>query len=278
MDNVLISMTSIPGRARFLAQTLKSLVTQTAGIPQIAIYLPEQYHRFSAQEVAEHRSTIEGITTPFKNISIHSVSRDLGPLTKMAYAVTDPKVKSEFQRVVFVDDDLIYSPQLLANFDGHPTNSCLSQSGNWLTTFSKHSTNSHLAYGRALKSRGWKYRLLRLKQKFFSRTAQKPSPHSSSGYTQLIEGWSGVSVDPNWFDEEILDIPANLFNADDVWISGYLEFKKIGIYVPSGCALPTDNGTSDVDALKSITDIKNSPSIVYRSAIEHCQQRWNIWR
>lgn len=278
MDKVLISMTSIPGRARFLTKTLDSVVTQTIGIPQIVIYLPEKFERFSALESNEHRLAVSEIVKPFANITIKSVTEDLGPLTKMAYAVTDPTIRSEFDRVVFIDDDLIYSPKFLINFDGHPRSACLSQSANWLNTFTKCQTKSHLNYGNPLKSRGVSYRLSRVRQFLSGTTGCKPCPHTCSGYAQLIEGWSGVSVDPMWFDEEILDIPRRLMNADDVWISGYLESRKIGIYVPSGCELPTDNGGSRVDGLKSLTDSENAPEAIYSAAVQHCQERWNIWR
>lgn len=266
MDNAIIAMASIPGRAKFLDKTLRSLLDQTTGAPQIVIYLPERYKRFSVAETNEHRATVAQIIKPMATVTIKPVKQDLGPLTKMACAVTDSEIRLEFQRVVLVDDDLIYSPTFLVNFDGHPKDAGVSQSANWLDTFTNYKTNSNLNYGKPLKSRSISYRLSRVKQLLTPKVNNKPPPHTNSGYAQLIEGWSGVSVNPIWFDEEILDIPERLMNADDVCISGYLESKKIGKYVPGGCELPDDKGGSQVNGLKSLIDSEKTTNAVYSLA------------
>ena len=108
-------------------------------------------------------------------------------------------------------------------------------------------------------------------------SSKKPSPWVKGGFIDLLEGWSGVSVDPNWFDDEILNIPEDISRADDVWISGYLESRKIGIFVLPGCKLAIDNGSSEVSSLKGETGELNSVENVYTRAVEHCRARWGIW-
>lgn len=194
----------------------------------------------------------------------------------MAYCVTDPLIRSQFDRVIFVDDDLIYSPKFLDNFE-QPNDDCITQSGNNLDTSTKYNTSTHIQYGAPPKIRGMSYRFKRAIQ-LVTGNKVKPSKFTGSGYVQLIEGWSGVSIDPLWFDDEILDIPNEIARADDVSTSGYLESRGIGIYVPKNCELPTDNGSSEVNPLKNPKNTNFRPNRVHTRAVEYCMKRWIIWR
>ena len=150
----------------------------------------------------------------------------------------------------------------------------MTQSGTWLDRYTPYSRRTVNPYGRPPKFKGLSYRLRRLMHLF---SIGKPSPWVKGGFIDLLEGWSGVSVDPNWFDDEILRIPEDISRADDVWISGYLESRKIGIYVLPDCKLGIDNSSSEVSSLKGETGDRNSVENVYTRAVEYCRARWGIW-
>lgn len=269
-------MTVIPGRTSRLSETLKSLKRQNIPKTPIRIYIPERFQRTDISSSPNFIKSLSQIIQNFDDVELIPVDKDLGPLTKMAYCVTDPLIRSQFDRVIFVDDDLIYSPKFLDNF-GQPNHDCITQSGNNLDTFTQYSTNSHAQYGAPPKIRGMPYRYKRVVQ-LVTGNKVKPAKFTRSGYVQLIEGWSGVSVDPLWFDDEILEIPKEIARADDVWISGYLESKGIGIFVPKNCELPTDNGCSEINPLKNPENTNLLPDRVYTRAVEHCMKRWGIWQ
>ena len=58
-----------------------------------------------------------------------------------------------------------------------------------------------------------------------------PSKTISSGYVDILEGWGGVLVRPEFFDEEAFEIPDILWSVDDVWLSGCLERLNIPIWL-----------------------------------------------
>jgi hypothetical protein len=50
-----------------------------------------------------------------------------------------------------------------------------------------------------------------------------------SGYIDILEGWDGVVVRPEFFDDFAWQIPDILWTVDDVWLSGCLERQGIPI-------------------------------------------------
>lgn len=66
-------------------------------------------------------------------------------------------------------------------------------------------------------------------------TRQKSPPwmvsRHESGYADIAEGFMGVLVRPEFFDDEAFDIPTILWAVDDVWLAGCLARKDIPIWV-----------------------------------------------
>lgn len=268
----LISLTTIPSRISGISLTLKSLCSQIEPADKIRVYIPNQYDRFTKASESIYHPILDNILKLDSRIEIINVLDDLGPLSKIAFAVNDPSVKKDFDRVIFVDDDQIYSPTFVSAFKNNQKY-CLTQTGTSLNRYTPYITKSSLKYGSQPKFKGLIYRLKRI----VSLGKQKPSPWTTEGFIDLVEGWGGVCVNPNWFDEEFLEIPYDIRRADDVWISGYLESRGIGILVLPNCSLPIDNGSSEIDSLKGEITQDQSPEAVYTRAVDICRQRWGIW-
>jgi len=275
MPRHLITFSTIPQRVKNIDSTLASLCTQLGHGDAIKIYIPLIVKRLNKEISNNDIKAIAEIEKKYPRVSVQYIDEDLGPLTKMAYAVRDPIIRNNFDRVIFVDDDQVYDKNFLERFNKHYylDKTCLTQSGTWLNRYTPYSRRTLNPYGRPPRFKGFSYRIRRLARLFF---VSKPSPWVKGGFIDLLEGWSGVSVDPNWFDDEILNIPEDISRADDVWISGYLESRKIGIYVIPNCILALDNGSSEISSLKGEVE-KNSVESVYSRAVEHCRSRWNIW-
>ena len=61
---------------------------------------------------------------------------------------------------------------------------------------------------------------------------EKPSfkKFRSGGYVAIGEGYGGFMVKPQFFDKTMWDIPPVMWTVDDVWLSGHLDSKGIGIW------------------------------------------------
>ena len=271
-SRTLITLTTIPSRIPRISMTLKSLCLQTEPVDKIRVYIPNQYERFTKSCERTYRPILDNILDLDPRIEIIDVIDDLGPLSKIAFAAIDPSVKNDFDRVIFVDDDHIYAPTFVSAF-GNNQKYCLTQTGTSLDRFTPYQTKAALKYGLQPRFKGLTYRLNRIMR----RGATKPSPWTTRGFVDLVEGWGGVCVNPRWFDDEFLEIPHDIRRADDVWISGYLESRGIGILVLPNCSLPKNTDNDEIDSLKGEQAFGQDPVAVYTRAVEVCRQRWNIW-
>jgi hypothetical protein len=269
----LISLTTIPSRIAKIEMTIKSLCLQSAKVDKIRIYIPKKYERFTKQNKVSLKLILDNILDLDPRIEIIEVLDDIGPLSKVAFAVTDPTVRNDFDRVIFVDDDQIYDPKFVSAFE-EDQQYCLTQTGTSLNQFTPYQTKAALKYGPQPRFKGLGYRFKRIMKPM----SKKPSPWTSKGFVDLVEGWGGVCVNPRWFDDEFIDIPHAIKRADDVWISGYLESRGIGILVLPNCNLPEDNANSVIDSLKGEQTYGQNPEAVYKTAVDICRQRWGIWK
>ena len=112
-----VSLSSIPGREKYLIDTLKSLVNQNVKPKLIIVNLCESYKRFKDEKY--NFKYINKEKKFFKNNKILiniNYSDDYGPITKLfGYLNKINKCKDKIQYIVIVDDDLIYRNNMLEN-------------------------------------------------------------------------------------------------------------------------------------------------------------------
>jgi len=200
MGEVHISLTSIPPRFDDLSLTLNSLLNQSAKITAVHLFIPREYRR----------KDFNGASLPKlpKGVELHSIDVDFGPASKILPAIkiiTDPNAK-----IIFVDDDKIYdddlAQRLVANSEQHPN-----------TAMCEHSVSvKNFAASVYRAENPIKYRLRRIA----SGGSWKPTKNASSGHLNCFEGYGGVLIQPNFFTDDVFEIPDVLWTVDDVWLSG----------------------------------------------------------
>ena len=258
-------MTTIPSRVDRLARVVDSLSSQTWPVAEIRLYVPELYARFPGDVVDIGRVD--------QRVNVTKVARDLGPLTKVAYAVED--LKCEDVLVLACDDDMNYEPDWVERFvraHEEVPDACLVQSGGFLSQFSSLS-ESFCASPRA-RYKGLGYRVRRA----VSLGSWKPrSPFRKSGYVDIGEGWAGFLLKPGWFALDFMDIPNEIRLVDDIWISAYLASKGVGIWLIENALRPVTSEIAQTDALNQITESGQERNYLNNKAVHLLRERFGIW-
>lgn len=84
-------------------------------------------------------------------------------------------------------------------------------------------------------------------------------------------------VRPEFFDEIAFDIPNEAFHVDDVWLSGALARKGIGIWLVANQYEPKTTDADRQDALYRHRVAEKGRVELDATAIEMLRQRWGIW-
>lgn len=270
----LISLSSIPPRFGLIGPTLEALVAQ-AGVERVELYLPERYVRFPDWD-GQLPAVPAGVT-------IRRVAVDLGPATKVLPAVR--RYRGQDVQILFCDDDRDYRPgwaqALLAAQAARP-GLAVALAG-W--------DIAGLARGpgagprHRARSRRWDmaYRAARLRQILRgghrASLAQKPPRRiiARAGLADVFEGYGGVVVRPDFFDGTAFDIPAAAFHVDDVWLSGMLARRGIGIWLPADLYEPKTTEADRQAALYRERVADKGRRELDAGAIALLQERFGIW-
>lgn len=212
---VIACLTTIPSRLPHLALTLKSLLYQDWAVEKIRLHLPEYSEREKAPYVVpdrlKGRDWLEIVTCP-----------DGGPATKLVPALLDlPKE----QRLLVVDDDMLYPPTLLRHLLGHAQ-----QNEDWVVA-----------------SSGWRVPddLVDRPTTLWDNLAQCPpvpvkcTRLHESYPVDIVQGYSGFLTRAGFYDvRSILDYseaPPAARWVDDVWLSAHCLMPKAVFPAPRYC-------------------------------------------
>jgi len=228
-----ITLSSIPPRFAALGHALKSLVAQTSRPEAVELYIPRSYRRFprwsgSLPEVPE-------------GVRIVRVEEDLGPATKVLPAARS--YRGQDIEILYVDDDRVYSrdwAQTSLNLRRkHPGTvlcagsfSVKSCGFDWVGT-----DPLPRAVQASAEVRRFRIFLLRQWEAMFPRYSDGaklkvwPGMIGTSGYSDIAEGYAGVMVRPEFFEDSMFDIPPVLWSVDDVWLSGHYARQGIPVWV-----------------------------------------------
>lgn len=204
-SDVVVCLTSIPGRLEHVGGTLKSLLTQTRAPQSIRLHLPRHSRRESRPyAVPEWLHGIPGVTLV--------ACDDQGPATKLLPALLEMPPE---QPLLVVDDDMLYPPGMLDHFH-----------------------RISLRYpDRAVGSSGWRVpddltdRPTSLKTNLLGLA---PAPVKCTRLkqpwqTDMLQGYSGYLVRPRFFGPDVhdyRDAPEAAFFVDDVWLSAHVNVEK----------------------------------------------------
>ena len=232
---VVVSLTTTPPRFQLVGKTLQSLLDQDFPAQQIELYIPKTYRRFQ-----EHSFCVPEVPD---GITVKVVENDLGPATKVLPCVQN--YRGQNTRIIYCDDDKNYPSYWLKRLI-HTTkirpNDCIVAMGLTVDTFGferkisisrsrpRDDLNSRRGGIKNLPS-NIPFWLSRIAYQIKNRTLQKPPMFFKGGYVDIAEGFGGVSVSPDFFSQEVFEIPPLLWAHDDIWLSGHFEVKGIGIWV-----------------------------------------------
>lgn len=235
MTRVVCSLTAIPPRFHLLDEVLRSLVAQTAEIEAIYLNLPRKYRRFDFDPAALPKVP-DGVT-------IRLVDQDFGPATKVLPTVRAHQ--GEDVAIFFCDDDKVYAPDTVQNFlnaaAAHP-GCCIIEEGGDVADNSSHAFRGALQPRSLRRKKDFLYRLRRA----VTLGTWKPKKNQTSGYADILEGWGGVLVRPEFFTDAAFEIPELLWMVDDIWLSGQLALNDVPIWLNADIAFRTRGNSDEV--------------------------------
>jgi hypothetical protein len=270
MTKLVISLTTIPPRFNYVRECISSLLKQTAKIESINLYIPYQYRRFDYSP--------SSLPKPEEGVNIRFADEDLGPATKILPACRE--YRGQDVRILFCDDDKVYDQNWAQRFieaaKKYP-NYVICEEGGQLS--SKHYANDDWISSRQpqaiFRRKDLGYRLRRA----ISLGRWKPSKTISSGYVDVLEGWGGVLVKPDFFDDSAWHIPDVLWTVDDIWLSGCLEKRGIPIWLNAQDKVRSKGNSNEVKqaSLRKLVYQGHDRIAANRSCIRHFRQNDNIW-
>jgi len=262
---IIVTMSTIPSRLKYLSRTVDSLINQSVRPTEIRLYVPKKYRRFP-DNVIEPELVDSRVT-------LCMVEKDLGPLTKIAYAAEE--FRDQDVELLACDDDMDYDSnwiELFVKERSRQPNVCLVQSGGFVFNFSQ--IDGRFSKFPRAKFKGFMYRLFRV----FSGLTWKPrTPYMKSGYIDIGEGWAGFFLSPSFFDSSFKDIPDEIFLVDDIWVSAFLTSKGVDIWLIKNALRPRTSEVAQIDALNMLVSADEERAALNDKAVRLLRDRFDIW-
>ena len=285
MGDYIITLSSIPPRFHDLPSTLESLLAQTVKPARVIVYLSRTYRRFPDWDGCLPKVP--------EGVEIRLVDEDLGPATKILPALRD--FAGQDVDLFFCDDDQIYRPYLLERMlaarRAHP-DACIAISP--MDDFPAPEGQGRRKDKRAPHVlRLWKvtnlgFRLRDLWCRIRARATGKPyvQPDRRTilrpGHADAFEGWMGVLVRPEFFPEDVFDIPDFAWPVDDVWLSGQARRKGHFPWIIGGFREPilhpqsSEEHTNETALHRNVFDGSNRISSNL-AVVRYFQETYGIW-
>ncbi len=266
----IISLSSVPPRFSFLGPTLKSLALQQ-DVDEVRLYIPETYHRFP-----EYTGNLPDVPD---GVTICRIKEDLGPATKVLPAAQD--FRGQDVQLLFCDDDLIY-PKGWANklfrAQAKRPHVAIATVGRIYATPSSVGKSKNQPRARHLQHhQDLIYRTAWLMHRLFGFRRPFWRPTIFPGYIDILFGVGGVVIRPNFFDDESMVIPEEVWAVDDVWLSAQLARKNIAIYSPWRFPCADSGEQSNYASLLGSEFGGKDRQQLNQSAIALCQEKYGVW-
>ena len=131
MLSYIVSLTTIPSKFNNLYKTIDSIVSQTIIPIKIIINIPKKYtFRFQGSEISEDQLNNFKLKYTKHNVFVNLIDNDYGPGTKLLGLLDSdmlnrfapcngifPCMACENTYIILIDDDLIYKPNMIEEFD-----------------------------------------------------------------------------------------------------------------------------------------------------------------
>ena len=268
MTELILSLTSIPPRFGYVQETLNSLLAQNAPVSAINLYLPRHYRRFDWDP--------ERLPSVPSGVAIQLIEHDFGPATKVLPAVQ--QYRGQDCAILFCDDDKVYDPDWAARFleasHQHP-DCCIVEEGGDVKDYSSHNFVGSLKPRSSRRPKDIHYRLRRI----LSLGRWKPRKNIGSGYVDILEGWGGVLVKPQFFTDQAFEIPDILWTVDDIWLSGQLAVNNVPIWLNAEDNRRTKGNSNEVKSasLRKYVHEGHGRSDANEACINYFITNYGIW-
>lgn len=276
----IISLTAVPPRFAMLGPALASLVAQKQRAESIRLYIPLTYRRFAGY-AGEVPAVPDGVT-------IVRVADDLGPATKVLYAARD--LRGQAVDIVYGDDDHHYLPdwtqRLLAARAAHPD--CAVAACGTSVALLGRPDYAPKPQPQAVKPPSMRHQLGFQVKRLLMGIPHGGRAHlpmnppfrciKESGFADVAEGFAGVAISPDFLDDAVFDIPPHLAMVDDIWLSGHLARRGIGIWAEAGAnRFCTLRAASSTDALHLQRAEGTQRLEANRACIDHMRREYGVW-
>ncbi len=268
MSRLILSLTAIPPRFAALPRVLGALLAQTARVEALHLYLPRRYRRFE-WDPADLPAVPDGVT-------IRLIDTDMGPATKVLPAVAE--FRGQDVQILFCDDDKSYDAGWAQRFvdaaAAHP-GCAIAEEGGEIAHNSTHDWHGTDLPRHERVSKDAAYRLRRA----LSLGRWKPRKVRRSGYADILEGWGGALVRPEFFGDGAFDIPPALWMIDDIWLSGQLALSGVPVWLNADQPLRTRGvagNAPDAALVRQVVDGQDRRAL-NQAGVDHFRDKYGIW-
>lgn len=277
MAGYVITLSSIPPRFPRLALTLETLLRQTVPAERIIVYLPKSYRRFP-----EWDGVLPEVP---KGVEIRQVDEDFGPATKLLPALREFAPEQE---ILFCDDDMDYPRDWAAAFlkqRQRRPDDCITLCAGIVEVMPLRA-RKNLLKPRAIRI--WRIfdmeQNLRLMVEAFGRRFLG-WPHRFvgrrrcliAGHMDNFMGFGGVLVRPEFFDEDVFDIPEEVWSVDDIWLSGIAMKNGHPVWMIPRRREATSHPHFNKAALTEMEGGGQGRDEANARAVRYLQARYGIW-
>ena len=275
-----ISLSLIPSRFAEANVVLEALLAQDVPDTKVEVYIPKRYRRFP-----DYDGRLPQVP---KGVEICVVEEDLGPATKELFAAD--RYKDEAVDILFCDDDRIYARNWARGFldmRAKRPNDAIAGAGIQFDQLRlpDYPGRRQPQAKRAIRTLDVTRHLRRVAATvkyggsdhipLHERAAFKK--FRTGGYVEIAEGFGGVLIKPQFFDRSMWQIPPVMWAVDDVWLSGHLARKGIGIWVMPGAMRLKTSPLDMVDALhQSVIDGAHREQ-ANLACVRYMQETFGIW-
>ena len=266
--SVVVFLSSIPPRFDRLGPTLQSLLAQDLPADAVIQWIPRQYRRFPGWD-GRLSAVPDGVT-------ILRCASDPGPAAKVLPALL--RFAGRDAGIAFCDDDRLYRETwlsaMLSAMAGHP-GCCIAAHG---TDLPSDAGRPVRAPGRMPRAHHATTGLGQDLADFRRYVCGRPL-RRASGYADLLHGYAGALVRPEFFPPAVHDIPPVLWAVDDVWLSGQLEQNGVPIWVDDLIPMPLHR--PDVMRIAALQDAHlddHDRRAADRACIRHFRRTGGIWK
>ncbi|WP_103258754.1 glycosyltransferase family A protein [Tabrizicola aquatica] len=275
-----ISLSTVPPRFHQIGPTLRSLVRQTSRPEAVELYIPRSYRRFPEWG--------GGLPDVPEGVTIVRVDEDLGPATKILPAAK--AWRGQAVELIYVDDDRGFARDWVRRCldvrksrpDDAICGAGFSISNHY--GFPEFSRPRPLAVPVTDPSQQIGYHLRMLRNVILRKMGLAPRRKApwqrfeQSGFVDIGEGFGGVMVRPEYFDDAAFVIPPILWTVDDIWLSGTLARRGIRIWADKDLYVTYEHLDSSFNNALFQAVIEGADrEQADRACIDHMRATYGIW-